>query len=398
MKKILPMTRLVPFSTCNLIRADLISDEVTSIANFVGTAVKFIPVHGNKSFFSINDNVTSTVFWDLDELQKHFPNADREFASISLIGSEPDGTKVMCVDCSSLDANIFEPLGISLSVIFDHVDKLDDSIQIAHSTQMAIARGLIYWHANNKFCSKCGFPTRLEREGTARRCSNEKCLHQIFPRQDPAVITTCTVGDYALLGRKSVYPSGRFSTVAGFVEIGETLEATVCREIEEETGVQCEPQSVQYVCSQPWPFPQSYMMAFTAEAKRRPDEEDATSDFAPHSLFADTTLDLERLNLVVKPEVPLITVGGGWVHDSTGRFFLPKAAPPPHELEDARWFHKDVLNGIMQRLENGEAFEKGHIMMPMRTGISYVLIKDFIASRDESTIADRRPAGCWSCL
>jgi NAD+ diphosphatase len=86
----------------------------------------------------------------------------------------------------------------------------------------------------------------------------------VYPRTDPAVIVSVSRGDRLLLGRKPDWPAGRFSTVAGFVEPGETLEEAVAREVKEETGIVCD--EVTYHSSQPWPFPSSIMLGFHATA------------------------------------------------------------------------------------------------------------------------------------
>jgi NAD+ diphosphatase len=98
------------------------------------------------------------------------------------------------------------------------------------------------------------------------QCSNPTCAHQQFPRLDPAVIVLVTDGERALLGRQPSWPPGRYSTVAGFVEPGESLEDAVAREVREETGVVVD--EVIYHSSQPWPFPSSLMLGFTARASR----------------------------------------------------------------------------------------------------------------------------------
>ena len=117
--------------------------------------------------------------------------------------------------------------------------------------------------------------------GHQRICTNRSCNSPAFPRTDPAVIMLVydRARDKALLGRQAVWPEGLYSTLAGFVEPGETLEEAVAREVYEETGIDvCD---VRYHSSQPWPFPASIMLGFYAEAKttdifRRDDElEDA---------------------------------------------------------------------------------------------------------------------------
>lgn len=123
------------------------------------------------------------------------------------------------------------------------------------------AVGLTNWHATHPCCSRCGAPTQVVRGGSVRRCPNDGSDH--FPRTDPAMIVLVhDGGDRCVLGRQSVWPAGRFSTLAGFVEPGESAEQAVVREVAEETGLAV--RDVSYVASQPWPFPSSLMLGFRA--------------------------------------------------------------------------------------------------------------------------------------
>ena len=129
---------------------------------------------------------------------------------------------------------------------------------------LAYARGILHWHGRHGFCGLCGSPTRSAEGGHVRRCVNAECNATHFPRTDPAVIMLVTDGERALLGRQKVWAKGQHSTLAGFVEPGESLEEAVAREVLEETGVIVD--DVQYHSSQPWPFPASIMLGFTARA------------------------------------------------------------------------------------------------------------------------------------
>ncbi|MFT4264250.1 MAG: NAD(+) diphosphatase [Nocardioides sp.] len=129
------------------------------------------------------------------------------------------------------------------------------------------AVGMAEWLAATRFCSRCGGPLTPRRSGHELVCSDG---HVHFPRTDPAVIMLITHGtpgaddELALLGRKGEWPPGRFSTLAGFCEPGETLEDTVRREVAEEAGVRV--GEVRYVGNQPWPLPSSLMLGFTGVA------------------------------------------------------------------------------------------------------------------------------------
>jgi NAD+ diphosphatase len=149
---------------------------------------------------------------------------------------------------------------------FAELRPLASELPASEASLLAYARALNLWRANHLFCSRCGTPTRAERAGHARHCP--ACGYHSFPRLDPAIIVLAQDGDRALLGRQSSWPTGRYSTIAGFVEPGESLEDAVRRELREETGITA--GEITYHSSQPWPFPSSLMLGFTAEATFAP--------------------------------------------------------------------------------------------------------------------------------
>jgi NAD+ diphosphatase len=135
-------------------------------------------------------------------------------------------------------------------------------LQAPEAALAAYAASLLSWHHRHRFCANCGKPTETADAGHQRRCP--ACGAEHFPRTDPVVIVRVVDGDRLLLGRQDRWPDGRFSVLAGFVEPGETLEEAVRREVLEESGV--EVGEVEYVASQPWPFPSSLMIGFHAVA------------------------------------------------------------------------------------------------------------------------------------
>ena len=137
-----------------------------------------------------------------------------------------------------------------------------DRFHAADAALYAAARSLVDWHARHGFCAVCGMATAAFRAGWGRKCPS--CEAEHFPRVDPVVIMLAARGDKVLLGRQPSWPAGRYSALAGFLEVGESIEEAVRRETLEEAGVRV--SAVRYVASQPWPFPSSLMIACIGEA------------------------------------------------------------------------------------------------------------------------------------
>lgn len=179
----------------------------------------------------------------------------------------------------------------------------------------AYARAYAHWHARTRWCSNCGAPLRLVALGHRALCTNPSCAIEHFPRTDPAMIVIVEYDGRCLLGRQATWSENRYSTLAGFIEPGESLEDAVRREVFEESGVRVGPCT--YHSSQPWPFPASLMLGFTAEA-----------------------ID------------PTIRLGP--------------------ELCDARWFDADELvHGVRE----------GSLVLPPRVSVSHELIADWLRRR-----------------
>jgi NAD+ diphosphatase len=179
---------------------------------------------------------------------------------------------------------------------------------------LAYALALTYWHRRNRFCGACGSKNEIRDGGHFLSCVNPQCGAAHFPRTDPAIIVLVSCGEKCLLGRQRAWPPGMYSVLAGFVEPGESTEGAVAREIFEEAGVRV--GNIKYHSSQPWPFPCSLMLGFTAEA------------------------EAERIVL------------------------------DESELEDARWFG---------RRELGQAVENGEVKLPSVVSISYRLIDEWLS-------------------
>ena len=166
-------------------------------------------------------------------------------------------------------AEIDEPEKLPPAVIppdarFEDLRMIGGQMPSQEAGVLAYARGMTYWRQRHRFCGVCGSPNQSSSAGHVMRCTNAACATDHFPRLDPAIIVLVSDGARALLGRQASWPQGRYSTIAGFVEPGESLEDAVAREVLEETGVHV--LESEYHSSQPWPFPASLMVGFCATA------------------------------------------------------------------------------------------------------------------------------------
>jgi NAD+ diphosphatase len=185
----------------------------------------------------------------------------------------------------------------------------------AEAPLFAAALSLGNWHRRHRFCANCGSASDPVRGGWSRRCP--ACAAEHFPRVDPVVIMLAEHDGSVLLGRQPHYPPGRYSALAGFVEVGETIEAAVARELGEEAGIAV--GDVRYVASQPWPFPSSLMIGCTARALGT-------------ELTVDTT-ELDDARWFTRAEVAAALA------DEPGVPFLP---PPPYAIARTlleHWLH-----------------------------------------------------------
>ena len=147
---------------------------------------------------------------------------------------------------------------------FRHLRAVAPLLDDQSAAVLAYAKAMVHYHHQHRFCGSCGAPMESREGGHLRVCTNPECGQHDFPRTDPAIIVLVSSGERCLLGRQPTWPESFYSIIAGFVEPGESLEGAVAREVREETGVRV--KRVRYHSSQPWPFPRSLMIGFTAEA------------------------------------------------------------------------------------------------------------------------------------
>ena len=250
-----PVTAVESVSSTLPLQVTSVLDAVSNIAaNSITVAeseARFIPVWGDQCL--ANGEPFRTVLLRRAEVAEFLPADDWIF--LGMYQEQPafavgiDGS----IDAPFSDVGEFHDLRYLGSVL-----PVDEANLVAH------ARALVLWHGMQKHCGVCGSLSRGESGGNARICSDNECGVQIFPRVDPAIIVLVANGEQCLLGRQTGCPEGRYSTIAGFVQPGESLEDAVRREVAEETNI--EVGDVHYHSSQPWPFPSSLMLGFSAVA------------------------------------------------------------------------------------------------------------------------------------
>jgi NAD+ diphosphatase len=184
-------------------------------------------------------------------------------APLTFLGLDPSGAAMFACDALATDRSV------SPASPFVSLRTLATDLDAAEAALAAYAVGMVGWHRVTRFCGRSGHATEVEAAGHRRRCPGCGLVH--FPRTDPVVTMLVTAGERCLLSRRQGAPEHRWSALAGFMEPGETPEQAIVREAGEETGIAIE--RVEYVSSQPWPFPAALMLGFWAFAD--PDDESA---------------------------------------------------------------------------------------------------------------------------
>lgn len=258
---------LVTFGGSNLNRAgELRNDPDALAAARNDPAARYVTLWRGKPLVDASqDNALALLSGDHPVLRE-----DSVLPEPTLLGLDENSAPYFAKDIAG-----WEPAGQDLSSVNQFLDPSEQShpalpehIRFAELRRVmthlsprdaelaATAKAIIGWHANHGFCSKCGEKTHASEAGWQRTCPACNATH--FPRTDPVVIMLITHGNELLIGRSPGWPEGMYSLLAGFVDAGETLEAAVRREVFEEAGVRV--GEVEYLASQPWPFPCSLMM------------------------------------------------------------------------------------------------------------------------------------------
>lgn len=218
---------------------------------------RMIPVWRDRHLILIK-SAPEPVFLAPSEVPPLSPETD----STVLLGIVEDQA-VFAFDISHIEDPLARPELTGRGEFIDIRD-VGSLLSPADAQLMASARALFYWHRRHLFCGVCGAPTASAEAGHLRKCTNPECGAPHFPRTDPAVIMLVTDGERCLLGRRPGRENFMYSTLAGFVEPGESLEEAVAREVMEEAGIRI--TNVHYAHSQPWPFPSNLMLGFYADA------------------------------------------------------------------------------------------------------------------------------------
>ncbi len=236
-----------------------------------------------------------------------------DMQSVTMLGMQ-DGQPYFAADVLSDEA-----ANLHSDYAFEDVRKISSRVSASDAALVAYAKAMIYWHQRHRFCGSCGSPTQVTQSGHLRLCTNSACGQSHFPRTDAAIIVRVTRDDKILLARQPNWPPNQRSVIAGFVEPGESVEHAVVREVWEETDLQV--RDVHYESSQPWPFPGSLMLGYSAST----DDE-------------------------------IITLRDG-------------------ELEQAAWYSRqDIRDGLLN----------GSLRVPTRISIAYRLVEDWFDMDDET--------------
>ena len=267
------------FTAVRLNREVELRDDASWVAaTLQNPHTRLVPLWRSRSLLERNDDGTIAIYLSPAELK----DPDR-IQPPTLLGN--DGVRDYFA-VSVTDSQKDRILEIHPEASFADLRRASIDMAAKHAGILAYAKALHYWQHRHSFCGVCGAPNMLCSAGHRMKCTNEECARETFPRIDPAIIVLVTHKDACLLGRNRKWPPNVFSTLAGFVEPGESLEDAVVREVYEEVQVQLE--EIRYVSSQPWPFPASAMCGFYAEAVDRQsgssDEVEETRWFTVESL------------------------------------------------------------------------------------------------------------------
>jgi NAD+ diphosphatase len=235
-------------------RAAHIRGDEDRLRQLLDTGARIIPVWRSMSLLARLDQPQALLLERVPP--EEFINSDTGIVFLGLFGGVPH---------FAVDTGHAEDAPARLGGEIADLRDIGGHLAPEEASVLAHARAMVYWHERHRFCGVCGSPTVVRDAGHRRDCTNPDCGTPHFPRTDPAVIMLIHRGDRCLLGHSKRWSNPMYSTLAGFVEPGESLEDAVRREVMEEAGVKV--GRVTYHSSQPWPFPASIMLGFYGEAE-----------------------------------------------------------------------------------------------------------------------------------
>jgi NAD+ diphosphatase len=312
----------ITYTGSRLDRAGAQRKDAASVASMLADpAARVVPVRANQSLVLATEGGVASGragSWSVADLSDVVGPAEVTWVLLGLDAGVP----MFAADVTDVDDVRLSGLGGG--AVFQDLRQVGSAVASHDAATMAYARGILAWHRRHRYCGTCGSETESRDGGHMRLCTNPDCAAETYPRVDPAVIMLVerppTGGRPAtcLLGRSGRFPPGGFSTLAGFVEPGESLEEAVAREVMEEVGVHV--TDVSYRASQPWPFPSSLMVGFRATA-------------ASEAIVLD-----------------------------------------PSEIEEARWFTAEEIAGFGEWGDAGARFR-----LPRRDSIARALVEEWLA-------------------
>jgi NAD+ diphosphatase len=294
--------------------ADLRKDPAWFTGALADARSRVLPVWNSRNL--VEGETPRTAFLELSSV----PEERRTASDLILLGRFGDA-HIFTYEIDSL-----EPPQLMEGARFEDLRMIAAFLPAEEAGLLGYARGMVLWRARHRFCGTCGATTLPARGGHVLVCTNPVCRHEQFPRIDPAIIVLVSDGERALLGRQAAWPVGRYSTIAGFVEPGESLEDAVAREVFEETGIEVE--QIEYHSSQPWPFPSSLMLGFTAHARttqieRRDDELQDAQWFTRDDLASGRPIMPPNVSISYRLIEDWFDAGGGKLSE------IQKAVPWP---------------------------------------------------------------------
>lgn len=240
-------------------------DESWIAEKLADRKTQFVPVWRSRNFVvghQDEDFPTAATF-----AQQYASDLLELASEITFLGMD-DESPVFAADLSNHDED--KIVGLVDQGEFLDLRQVGPLMRPKDAALSGYARGMLHWHQQHQFCSRCGSTTESRHGGHMRLCQYSDCARESYPRTDPAIIVLVEDRESdpntprCLLGSHNRLPKGVFTTLAGFVEPGESLEEAVAREVFEESGIKV--KNVDYQASQPWPFPSSIMLGFRAHA------------------------------------------------------------------------------------------------------------------------------------